>query len=120
MQARVGDLQRAITCELGPEPVADCGSLTQEALTRNGPLEVQVKAKKARTQRARQKVNENERVRPEEVRGRGLSCLQPCPELTLDTATQLKAGDVEKDKNETGRLVKAVNSGDADMSRAAG
>ncbi|KAK4052505.1 hypothetical protein OIV83_002307 [Microbotryomycetes sp. JL201] len=53
-----------------------------------GPLEIQVKEKKARVQRQRQKVSEADRVRPEE----------------------LKAEDVQKDKHETGKLVKQLNA----------
>ncbi|KAK4056945.1 hypothetical protein OIO90_001845 [Microbotryomycetes sp. JL221] len=52
-----------------------------------GPLEIQVKEKKARTQRQRHKINEADRVQPEE--------------LTVD--------DMQKSKNETAKLVKQIS-----------
>ncbi|SCZ91248.1 BZ3500_MvSof-1268-A1-R1_Chr1-2g01285 [Microbotryum saponariae] len=51
-----------------------------------GPLALEVKEKKARTQRARQKVDESQRVRPEELR----------------------AEDVEKDKQATDRMISEI------------
>ncbi|ORY67935.1 Nse4 C-terminal-domain-containing protein [Leucosporidium creatinivorum] len=53
-----------------------------------GPLDLEIKEKKARQVAKRQKVDESQRVRPEE----------------------LTAGDVEKNKNETGRMVKEIAS----------
>ncbi|KDE02640.1 hypothetical protein MVLG_06826 [Microbotryum lychnidis-dioicae p1A1 Lamole] len=51
-----------------------------------GPLALEVKEKKARTQRARQKVDESQRVRPEELR----------------------AEDVEKDRQATDRMISEI------------
>ncbi|KAM0790558.1 hypothetical protein ACM66B_004427 [Microbotryomycetes sp. NB124-2] len=74
-----GRVGRAVAAESRRVPVCDFML---------GPLEIQVKEKKARVQRQRQKVTEADRVRPEE----------------------LKAEDVQKDKHETGKLVKQLSA----------
>lgn len=79
-------------------------------LDRYGPLELEIKAKKARVRVAREKINEADRQRPEEVRWLVLSLTSEMSHAhALFPLHQLQVADLEANKNETGRMVREVS-----------